>query len=80
MNTKLTLRVEESVVRKAKRLAKKRGSSVSKLFSQFIAEAKEEDELKGLGEVTSSMVGVMSASEMMDAKKSYHSYLEEKYL
>ncbi|EDY80400.1 hypothetical protein VDG1235_9, partial [Verrucomicrobiia bacterium DG1235] len=38
MQTKLTLRVEEALVRKAKQLAKKRGTSVSRfLESHFHA-------------------------------------------
>ena len=33
---KLTLRVDEDVLRQARRLAKRRGTSVSAMFSQFV--------------------------------------------
>ena len=48
MQSKLTLRVEEELVRRAKRLAKKRGKSVSKIvadyFTLFEAQKKKPEE------------------------------------
>jgi len=48
MQSKLTLRLEEELVRRAKRLAKKRGKSVSKIvadyFTLFEAEKKKPEE------------------------------------
>ena len=80
MQTKLTLRIEDSVVRKAKRLARKRGSSVSKIFSDFISEEKDDQELSDLGEITASMVGVLGGVDIVDDKDAYHAHLEDKYL
>ena len=48
MQSKLTLRLEEELVRRAKRLAKKKGKSVSKIvadyFTLFEAEKKKPEE------------------------------------
>ncbi len=80
MQTKLTLRVEDSVVRKAKRLAQKRGRSVSKIFSDFIAEEEDDQELESLGSITASMVGVLGKAEIPNEKDAFHDHLEDKYL
>lgn len=80
MQTKLTLRVEDSVIRKAKRLAQKRGSSVSKIFSDFITEEKDDQELADLGEITASMIGALGGVNIPDDKDDYHAHLEAKYL
>lgn len=79
MQTKLTLRIEDAVVRKAKHLARKRGTSVSRMFSDFIAEEPDQDLPNTLGDITASMVGVLSASRLIDDKQEYRNHLEEKH-
>jgi len=76
MQSKLTLRMDESVIRKAKRLAKKRGKSVSRIVSEYITEEPDEKMVDELPPFTASMVGVLGrAVEEQDYKK----HLEEKY-
>ena len=77
MQSKLTLRMEDAVIRKAKRIAKQKGQSVSRIFSDYIAAETEDVEMKELPPVTASMVGVLAA-EVDDLD--YKQYLEEKYL
>jgi hypothetical protein len=77
MHSKLTLRMEDAVIRKAKRIAKQKGQSVSRIFSDYIAAETEDVEMEELPPVTASMVGVLS-SEVDDSD--YKQYLEEKYL
>ena len=77
MQSKLTLRMEDAVIRKAKRIAKRKGQSVSRIFSDYIATETEDVEIEELPPVTASMVGVLS-SEVDDSD--YKKYLEEKYL
>ena len=43
MTTKLTLSVEPSIIEKAHRISRKRKTSVSSMFSNFIASLKEEE-------------------------------------
>lgn len=80
MQTKLTLRMDDSVVEKAKRLARKRGTSVSKIFSSYISEAKDDQDFSDIGEITASMIGVMRGAEVDDEKEAHRAHLEGKYL
>ena len=49
MKFKLTLSVDKQIVKKAKKLANKRNSTVSQMFSDFIEESSRiEEKLKGL--------------------------------
>jgi hypothetical protein len=77
MQTKLTLRMQESVIRKAKRLAGKRGKSVSRIISDYITAEPDEQLLEELPPVTASMVGVLGRE---GKEQDYKQYLEEKYL
>lgn len=76
MQSKLTLRMEDAVIRKAKRLSRRRGESVSKIISDYITEQGEELDMEELPPVTSSMVAVLSP-EVEEAD--YKRYLEKKY-
>ncbi len=77
MQSKLTLRMEESVIRKAKRLARKRGKSVSKIISEYITEEPDEQLVEELPPLTASMVGALGNE---GEEQEYKKYLEEKYL
>ena len=80
MQTKLTLRVDDSVVQKAKRLARKRGTSVSKIFSGYITEANEDQDLSDMGKITASMIGALHGVEAEDEKEAHRAHLKGKYL
>ena len=80
MQTKLTLRVEEALIRKAKLLAKKRGTSVSRIFGDYISKQKEELPSEELPPVTASMLGAITKSELSVDESDYHQHLEGRYL
>ena len=80
MQSKLTLRVEDAVIRKAKLLAKKRGTSVSRIFGDFISSQTEDLPGEDLPPLTSSMLGVVRKGDSTVKKDDYRKYLEEKYL
>lgn len=80
MQTKLTLRMDDSVIRKAKRVARKRGTSVSRIFSDYISEAEDDQQLEDLGEITASMIGALRGVEIEDTREEYRNHLEKKYL
>ena len=69
--------MEESVIRKAKRLARQRGKSVSKILSEYITEEPDEQLDQELPPLTASMVGVLGRE---GKEQDYKKYLEEKYL
>lgn len=63
MQTKLTLRIEEGIVRKAKRMAKQRGSSVSKMFSDFVSSNPDIPPKQAAPPITASMTGVLQGGK-----------------
>ncbi len=80
MQAKLTLRVEEAVIRKAKSIARKRGTSVSRIFGQFISEQTEEFPTDDLPPITASMVGAIRREGNEIDENTYRDHLESKYL
>lgn len=80
MQTKLTLRVDEAVVRKAKRLARRKGTSVSRIFDDFISRETEEFPEDEFPPITSSMLGVIKREGTDIGEGSYRNHLEKKYL
>ena len=48
MTTKLTLSIDEEKVEKIKRISKKRGRSVSKLFEDYIDKVEQEERKENL--------------------------------
>jgi len=80
MQSKLTLRMEDSVIRKAKRLARKKGKSVSRMVSDYIAQTEDTDEETPLPPVTASMLGVLAGKAGEADEDAYRQYLAEKHL
>lgn len=80
MQAKLTLRVEESLIRKAKQLARKRGTSVSRIFADFISTQNDELPSSELPLITSSMIGIIRKEGTEIDEKDYRKHLEEKHL
>lgn len=79
MNTKLTLRIDEAVVRKAKMEAKRRGKSVSRMVAEFIESigSRPESE-KLLPPTTASLVGILKGQKI--SENDYKEHLREKHL
>ncbi len=80
MQTKLTLRMEEALVRKAKRLARKKGTSVSRIFGEFISRQTEDLPTDEYPPITASMIGAIKRDAADIDEYAYKKRLEEKYL
>jgi hypothetical protein len=79
MNTKLTLRMDESIVRKAKIEAKRRGKSVSRMVADFFESiGLEHTSENDLPPTTASLVGILKGKEI--SEEDYKKHLQEKYL
>jgi hypothetical protein len=79
MNTKLTLRMDETTVRKAKMEARRRGKSVSRLVAEFIESISlRPDSEKVLPPTTASLVGILKGQDI--SEDDYKEHLREKYL
>ena len=79
MNTKLTLRMDEKTVRKAKMEAKRRGKSVSQMVAEYIESiGLQQNSEKDLPPTTASLVGILKGKKI--SEEDYKTHLREKYL
>lgn len=83
MATKLTLRLDEGVIRDAKRAAQARGVSLSEMVSGYfraVCRSKNKMKIEATSPVLAEISGVLASKT--DPKKliaSYHKHLQEKY-
>ncbi len=79
MKTKLTLRMEEALIEKAKGEAKRRGKSVSGMVTEFFDSLKQRKSVdKTIPPLTSALVGILKGKRVSEA--GYKKHLKEKYL
>ena len=80
MATKLTLRMEEHLIKAAKEYAAGTGKSVSRIVSDFfeIIQSKKLDQEPELPPTVRSLKGVLKGHSV--SEKDYKRYIEEKYL
>lgn len=79
MQTKLTLRLKDHLIRRAKARARESGKSVSQLVADYFAlfdETAAADE-EALPPVTRSLYGALAAAQFDEAE--YYAYLKEKH-
>lgn len=81
MQTKLTLRLDDELIREAKALARQRGTSLSQLVANYFraltrspAEPPEEERLPPL---TRALAGALRDAEV--GEEDYGAHLEQKY-
>ncbi|MBN1268331.1 MAG: antitoxin [Kiritimatiellae bacterium] len=78
MNTKLTLRMDTKMVRKAKAEARRRGKSVSRMVADFFdALGRTHGKTQSLPPTTRSLVGLLKGRSV--SEKDYRQHLREKY-
>jgi hypothetical protein len=77
MNTKLTLRMDDELVRQAKAEAARRGKSVSQMVGEFVDSLSTARRDEDLPPVTASLVGVLKGHDVSQAD--YKKHLLEKH-
>ena len=80
MNTKLTLRLDERLIGRAKHEAEKRGKSVSRMVAEFfgsLGAASRKGAIKH-PPITASLLGALSGKPT--SENEYKRHLREKYL
>lgn len=80
MDTKLTLKLEETIIEKAKEYAKNHKTSLSKLIENYllnITGEKGNDEM--ITPLVKSLSGIINLPEGFDHKKGYADFLTGKY-
>lgn len=81
MNTKLTIKLDDDVITRAKTYAKNRKTSLSRMIESYL-DSVTKPESKGI-EITplvKSLSGVITLTDDYDYKKDRIDYLIEKYL
>ena len=80
MNSKLTLRLDEDLIRSAKSYSARTGKSVSKIVANYFAliDTKLSGRLGDIPPLTSSLRGALKKGKV--SQEDYKKYLEEKYL
>ena len=86
MQVKLTLRLESDLIKRAKRYAKQRGTSVSQMVADYFQALTAEEAApvetgdtwkQGLPPITRSLVGSLADNTL--GEEDYYRYLEEKH-
>lgn len=79
MTTKLTLRMDKVLVAKAKREARQRGKSVSRMVAEYFGAFGEEEvhPADRLPPVTASLFGLLKKASV--SEKDYRRHLKDKY-
>ena len=81
MDNKLTLKLDNQVIEKAKSYAKKKNTSLSKLieaYLQFLTSGNKTDS-EEISPLVKSLSGVLDASKSADNKAAYKKHLLKKY-
>ncbi len=78
MQTKLTLRLEDSLIRQAKSYAKQHDKSLSQIVSDYFQILTQQTKKQAISPVTKSLIGILESSNI--DKQDYKKHLEEKYL
>ena len=80
MDTKLTLKLSEDVIEKAKEYAKSKKTSLSVLIENYLQKlTNEEESKKTITPLVKSLSGVIKLPKNYNDKKDYTDYLTTKY-
>jgi hypothetical protein len=81
METKLTLKLDQSIIEQAKKYAFSRKKSLSKLVEDYFKGLgyQETDDKMEINPIVKELSGIISESEITNWKDEYTNYIEQKY-
>ena len=80
MDTNLTLKLEQTIIEKAKVYAKNHRTSLSKLIENYLLNiTNEKDKEEKITPLVKSLSGILTLPEGFDHKKGYSDFLINKY-
>jgi hypothetical protein len=80
MDTKLTLKLEQSVIEKAKEYAKSQKTSLSRLVENYLLNiTSDKDSEEKITPLVKSLSGILDASNETDHRNGYGDFLNRKY-
>ncbi len=79
METKLTLKLNNSVIKKAKLYSKRRNISLSKIVENYFKLITEDNSANRNTKLINELSGIISIDDLDKVKSGYPDYLLEKY-
>ena len=79
MDSKLTLKLDQSVIEKAKNYASKSNTSISKLVEVYLANLVSQEESIEITPRVKRLSGIIQLSEKGDSRSGYRKHLLKKY-
>ncbi len=79
MDTKLTLKLDYSIIEQAKTYARKQNTSLSKLIESYLGLLVEPKDNNEVTPLVKSLSGVLSLPEDFEPKKGYKKHILDKY-
>lgn len=80
MDTKLTLKLDQEVIEKAKEFARQRNTSLSMLIENYLQSlTNKSDTEERITPLVKSLSGIIDLPELYDHKKEYADFLIRKY-
>ena len=79
MDSKLTLKLDSSVIEQAKIYAKKKNTSLSKLIESYLGLLVDPQDKQEVTPLVKSLSGVVNLPKNHDSKKNYNKHLLSKY-
>jgi hypothetical protein len=80
MDAKLTLKLEQSVIEKAKDYAKRQKTSLSRLIENYLLDVTDEENAQEkITPLVRSLSGIIDLPDDYDHKKDYADFLAKKY-
>lgn len=79
MDSKLTLKLNQSVIEKAKSYASKSNTSISKLVEVYLANLVSQEESIEITPRVKRLSGIIQLSEKGDSRSGYRKHLLKKY-
>lgn len=80
MDTKLTLKLDNSVIEQAKTYAKKKNTSLSKLIESYLGLLVDPQDSQEVTPLVKSLSGAVDLPKNFDYKKDYKKHLSNKYM
>ena len=83
MNTKLTLTIEQEIIKRAKKYAKNKNRSLSDIIENYLKMLTKEEQKQtdnNLSPIVKSLKGSFKTPKNLDYKKELQKRLEKKYL
>jgi hypothetical protein len=79
MDTKLTLKLDEEIIQKAKIYASEKNTSLSKLIESYLELLVNPQDKKEVTPLVKSLSGVLNLPKNHDPKKEYQKHIKNKY-